>query len=80
MLKPIFLATWEAEMGGGSRCKASPSKKFTRPHPKQWLGMTHLSSQAIHGNANKRILVQASLDIKQDFISTITNTKRVLKW
>jgi hypothetical protein len=33
LLKPVILATWEAEMGGQIGVKASPGKKFERKDP-----------------------------------------------
>jgi hypothetical protein len=39
-------------------------------------GGMHLSSSAMWGSTNRRIMVQHDPGIKQDLISKITNTKR----
>jgi hypothetical protein len=66
--------------------KASPDKKFLRPHFNQYLGtvMAPLSSPAKWGSINKRITDQTGPGIKQDPLSKITKSKMGwgswLKW
>jgi hypothetical protein len=55
--------------------KASLGRKFWKPHLNQWLGaMVHTYHPSYSGKYKQELYAQASLSIKQDPISKVTNT------
>jgi hypothetical protein len=76
-LEPVILSTWEEE-SWRIVVRGQPEQEVleTPCQPMVRSVGAHLSSLAMWGSANGRIIVSAGLGIKRDAISKITNTKR----
>jgi hypothetical protein len=75
----LFCFVCQANKGrrrsGGLWLKASLGRKFWKPHLNQWLGaMVHTYHPSYSGKYKQELYAQASLSIKQDPISKVTNT------
>jgi hypothetical protein len=77
IVKKCELATQEADIRR-IWFKASLGKKFSRSHLNQWLGAVACACHPSYAEKPNRVTVQASPGIKQDPISKIFSTERIV--